>query len=95
MKIKIHVYNPGVLIAIALIIAAIFAGQANPTAWENLPGNAVQTAPCADTDTSICSPQMNEVVPFPGYSSPKSSGTILVAIKKGDKQPATWQYLDD
>ncbi len=104
MKIKIHVYNPRVIVAIAFLVAILCAGQdMTSAALALLPDNTTETAVCTSgtvsdtTELSSCDAQTGEVVPgvWPGSNSTEAPKATSEPVVKYGKQLASWQYHED
>jgi len=104
MKIKIHVYNPGVIIAIAVLVATLCAGQDMASAaLAFLPDNPAETAICTsdiitdNPERSSCDAQTGEAVPgiWPGSNSTEAPNATSESVVEDGIQRASRQYHED
>lgn len=104
MKIKIHIYNPGVIVAIALLAATLCAGQDMASAaLARLPDNPAETAICTSgtisdyTELSSCDIQTGEVVPnlWSGSNSTEALNATSESVVEEGIQRASRQYHED
>ena len=104
MKIKIHIYNPGVIVAIALLVATLCAGQNMASAaLALLPDNTTETTICTSsvatdtTELSNCDAQTGEVVPgvWSGSNSTEAPNATSDPVVEEGIQRASRQYHED